>query len=126
VALPNTIPVIAPTQTNNPFEVISINPMKVANYDLLLVQSDRLGNSITSAQGFDCWWAIPNANSQNNSTSITYENIRHPLLETAWKVPRDLEFIDIRLMDKFGKVVSIGSNNLQLVVECFTDDDARR
>ena len=126
VVPPATIPVIGPTQPNNPFEVISNNPMKVANYDLLLVQSDRLGNQVTSRQGFDCWWVIPNANSQNNSTTITYENVRGPLFETAWKVPRDFEFIDIRIVDKFGKVVDIGTNDIQLVVECFTDASARR
>jgi hypothetical protein len=126
VSPPATIPIISPNQTNSPFEVISISPMNIYNYDLLLIQSDRLGNSITSAQGFDCWWVIPNANSQNNSTTITYENTRHPLLETAWRVPRDFEYIDIRLLDKYGKVVDIGTNNIQLVVECFTDDDARR
>lgn len=120
------LPGIGPVQLNNPYEIVSPDPMSIYNYDILLVQSDRLGNSITSAQGFDCWWVIPNTNSQNNSTTITYENTRHPLLETAWKVPRDLEFIDIRLLDKSGKVVDIGTNDIQLVVECFTDDSARR
>lgn len=123
---PGVLPTASPNQTNAPYEIISPGLMKIANYDLLLIQSDRLGNSITSAQGFDCWWAIASANSLNNSTTISYENTRHPLLETAWKVPRDFEFIDIRLLDKFGKVVDIGNNNIQLVIECFTDDDARR
>jgi hypothetical protein len=123
---PGVLPLASPNQTNAPYEIISPGLMKIANYDLLLIQSDRLGNSITSAQGFDCWWAIPSANSLNNSTTISYENTRHPLLETAWKVPRDFEFIDIRILDKFGKVVDIGNNNIQIVVECFTDDDARK
>jgi hypothetical protein len=123
---PGVLPLASPNQANAPYEVISPGLMKIANYDLLLIQSDRLGNSITSAQGFDCWWAIPSANSLNNSTTISYENTRHPLLETAWKVPRDFEFIDIRILDKFGKVVDIGNNNIQIVVECFTDDDARK
>jgi hypothetical protein len=125
-ALPPEVPTAEPTQLNNPFEIIGPIPMTVYNYDILLIQSDRLGNSVTSAQGFDCWWVIPNTNSQRNSTTITYENTRHPLLETAWRVPRDLEFIDIRLLDKTGQVVDIGNNDIQLVVECFTDDSARR
>jgi len=123
----NGIPAVGPPPTTYPpFAVTSNVPLRLANYDMLLIQSDRLGNEIASRQGFSAWVAIPTGNTLANSTSITYDNVRGPVLDYRWKVPRDFEWIDIRLVDLTGRVVDIGSNNIQLVVECYTDDDARR
>ena len=123
----NGVPAVGPPVTTfPPFAVTSIVPLRLSNYDMLLIQSDRLGNDIASRQGFSAWWAIPTGNTLANSTSITYDNVRGPVLEYRWKVPRDFEWIDIRLIDLSGKVVDIGSNNMQVLVECYTDDDARQ
>jgi hypothetical protein len=123
----NGVPAVSPPNTPYPpFSVVSTNPLRLSNYDMLIIQSDRLGNEIASRQGFSGWWAIPTGNTLANSTSITYDNTRAPVLQCAWKVPRDFEWIDIRLVDLAGKVVDIGSNNMQLVVECYTDDDSRQ
>ena len=121
-------PTIVPdNNVNPPYIVRGFTEMYLANYDMLLIQSDRLGNEIRSRQGFDAWWSILNGNTLSDSTTITYDNTRAPTLDCVWRVPRDLEYIDIRLIDIYGTVVNIGSNNnIQLVIECYTDDDARR
>ena len=127
-ATTNPIPTFLPDPTpNGPYFVYGFQSIYLANYDMLLIQSDRLGNELTSRQGFNAWRSILNGNSLTNSTSITYENTRNPTLECVWKVPRDFEWIDVRLVDIYGSVVDIGANNnMQLVVECYTDDDARQ
>ena len=124
----DSLPTIAPDSTPNPpYLVRGFNQIYLANYDMVLIQSDRLGNEVRSRQGFDAWWTILNGNNLTDSTTIAYDNTRTPTLDCVWKVPRDLEFIDIRLIDIYGSVINIGSNNnIQLVVECYTDDDARR
>jgi hypothetical protein len=127
VVVINGVPTVGPPNTAfPPFAVTSTTPLRLSNYDMLLIQSDRLGNDIASRQGFSAWWAIPTGNTLANSTSITYDNVRGPVLDYRWKVPRDFEWLDIRLVDLSGKVVDIGTNNMQIVVECYTDDDARQ
>ena len=120
-------PSIAPVQWPfGPYTVKGNVPIYLNNYDLLLIQSDQLGNQITTRQGFNAWAVIPATNFQNSSTTITYDNVRSPSLETSWKVPKLLEWVDIRLVDTNGTVVDIGQNNMQVVVECYTDDSLRQ
>lgn len=124
----NTIGPFTPLSTtpNGPYSIVGINKIKLSNYDMLLVGSDRLGNEIASRDNFSAWWSILNGNQLTNSTTITYINYRSPVLEVAWKTPRDIEWVDVRITDLNGKIIDIGTNDIQLVVELYTDETARQ
>jgi len=107
---------------------------KLASFDYLLIQSQKLGNDMSfystsipnpdpslalkgSASG--CWASILNTPSANNST-ILYENPRNAELTTI-KYPYSLDYVDIRILDKYGRVVDIRKNNVTIVVDLFID-----
>lgn len=118
--------IYAPIATaNGPYVIKGINKVKLTNFDMLLLASDRMGNEITTNQSFGSFWSILNGNQLTNSTTITYINYRPPTLDILTSA-RDLEWVDIRLTDISGKVVNIGTNNIQLVVEFYTDDSKSR
>lgn len=114
------------TAPNGPYSIAGISKIKLSNYDMLLIGSDRLGNEIASRDNFSAYWSILNGNQLTNSTTITYINYRPPTLEVAWEAPRDIDWVDIRLTDLYGKIVDIGTNNIQLVVELYTDESKRQ
>lgn len=114
------------TAPNGPYSIAGVNKIKLSNYDMLLVGSDRLGNEIASRDNFSAFWSILNGNQLTNSTTITYINYRPPTLEVAWDSPRDIDWVDIRITDLMGKIVDIGTNNIQLVVELYTDETKRQ
>jgi hypothetical protein len=111
---------------NGPFNIVGLNKIKLSNYDMLLIGSDRLGNEIASRDNFSAYWSILNGNQLTNSTTITYINYRSPTLEVAWDSPRDIDWVDIRVTDLFGKIIDIGTNNVQLVIELYTDESKRK
>jgi hypothetical protein len=114
------------TAPNGPYSITGVSKIKLSNYDMLLVGSDRLGNDIASRDNFSSWWSILNGNQLTNSTTITYINYRPPTFEIAWGTPRDIEWVDIRITDLAGKIIDIGTNDIQLVVELYTDESARQ
>lgn len=114
------------TPPNGPYSISGTTKIKLSNYDMLLIGSDRLGNEIASRDNFSAWWSILNGNQLTNSTTITYINYRPPTLEVAWESPRDIDWVDIRITDLMGKIIDIGTNNIQLVIELYTDETARK
>lgn len=112
--------------TNGPYTVVSNNKVRLANFDYLLIQSDKLNNDIQSNQNFNAWWSILNGNELTNSTTITYINYRSPVFEVLVSPPRDIEWVDIRICDSSGQQIDIRDNNIQLLVELYTDDTARK
>lgn len=116
----------APSATpNGPYVIKGVKKVKLTNFDMLLLSSDRMGNEITTNQSFGSFWSILNGNQLTNSTTITYINYRNPTLEVLMSA-RDLEWVDVRLTDIYGRVVDIGTNNIQLLVEFYTDDSKSR
>jgi hypothetical protein len=69
------------------------------------------------------WAFIPNSVSPNNST-ILYENPKPAQLDTL-KRPFGLDAIDIRIIDKYGRIVNMRTNNVHLVIEVYTDKDSQ-
>jgi hypothetical protein len=118
-----------PITVGGSYRVIGTKPILLANNDLILIQSDRLSGDpfeTKTNQGFSAWNSILNGSSNPDSSSITYLNPRPPDLSVVWTVPRDYEWVDIRLMDLQGKTVNIGTNNVQMVIEFYTDESARK
>lgn len=109
-----------------PYLLRADNAIKLTNYDSILIQSDRLGNDIASAQGFNAFWSLLNGNQLSNSTTITYENPRPPQLDVPFRSPRDIEWIDVRLIDNTGQELNLAGNDVHLLLEFFTDDSARK
>jgi hypothetical protein len=91
-----------------------------------ILQSDRLGNDLRTNQGFDAWCSFTKNNNVVNSNTISFINSREAELNCVWETPRDFQWIDIKLVDTAGKTIDIADNNLQLMVEFYTDESARR
>lgn len=120
-------PVVILGQTSGPFYIARPpNQMKLSNYDSILIQSDRLGNEIASNQGFSAFWSIPNGNWLKSSTTITYENVRSPVLDVKMPTPRDIEWVDVRIIDNDGQEVGLNGNDVHLIVEFYTLESARK
>lgn len=114
-------------QLSGPFYIARPpNQMKLSNYDSILIQSDRLGNEIASNQAFSAFWSIPNGNWLKSSTTITYENVRSPVLDVKLPTPRDIEWVDIRIVDNDGQEVGLNGNDVHLIVEFYTLESARK
>ena len=112
---------------NGPFYIARpANPMKLSNYDSILIQSDRLGNEIASNQGFSAFFSIPNGNWLKASTTITYDNVRPPVLDVKMATPRDIEWVDIRVIDNDGNELDLAGNDCHFVVEFYTEEAARK
>jgi len=119
--------------------VVSDLPTRLANFDYLLIQSQRLGNDISFyANGnavdgnqlvlpdarlkpspTNCFAFIPNTAVSKN-TSLIYDNQRPPQISTL-KYPFTLDYIDIAVVDKLGNPVDLRGNNITLVIELYTD-----
>jgi hypothetical protein len=120
--------------------VISDLPTTLANFDYLLIQSQRLGNDISFyANGnapaignqlvlpdarlrpspTNCFAFIPNTSTSRNS-SLIFNNQRPPQISTL-KYPFTLDYIDIAIVDKLGNAVDLRGNNITLVIELYTD-----
>jgi hypothetical protein len=111
------------------------NPSQLASFDYLLVQSQKLGNDLSffsspianpppsaiippSASG--CFAFIPNTTPNTSNSTIIYENVVPPYLETI-KYPFSLDYVDISIVDKYGRQVLPRDNNITLVIELYTD-----
>lgn len=111
------------------------DPSQLASFDYLLVQSQKLGNDISffsspianpppsavippSASG--CFAFIPNTTPNTNNSTIIYENVVAPYLETI-KYPFSLDYVDISIVDKYGRQVLPRDNNITLVIELYID-----
>jgi hypothetical protein len=110
-------------------------PSQLASFDYLLVQSQKLGNDISffasstsnpppsatimpSSAG--CFAFIPNTTPNSNNSTIIYENVVPPYLETI-KFPFSLDYVDISIVDKYGRQVLPRDNNISLVIELYVD-----
>jgi hypothetical protein len=111
--------------TNGPYIVRGTVPVLLTN-NHFLIQSDRLGNELRTNQGFDAWCSFTKNNNVVNSNTISFINSREAELNCVWETPRDFQWIDIKLVDTAGKTIDIADNNLQLMVEFYTDESARR
>jgi hypothetical protein len=114
-----------PVSTNGPYVVRGAKPVLLTN-NHFLIQSDRLGNELRTNQGFDAWCSITKNNTVANVNTISFINPREAELNCVWDTPRDIQWIDIKLIDTAGKTIDIADNNLQLLVEFYTDESARR
>ena len=122
-------PFSPPISVGGSYRIIGTKSIVLANNDLILIQSDRLTGDpfeTKTNQGFSAWASIINGSTNPDSSSITYLNPRSPDLSVLWTVPRDYEWVDIKLSDLNGKTLVIGTNNVQLVVEFYTDESARK
>jgi hypothetical protein len=123
------------------FTIVSPNPTYLANYDYFLVQSQKLGNDISfygSPQGLaivggdvqlrgsatSCFAFIPNITPTSDITSLIFNNQRPPQISTL-KYPYSLDYVDIALVDKNGKLVDTRGNNITLVIELYTDKQSQ-
>jgi hypothetical protein len=110
-------------------------PSQLASFDYLLVQSQKLGNDISffSSPSNDpppstvippspagCFAFIPNTTPNSNNSTIVYENVVPPYLETI-KYPFSLDYVDISIVDKYGHQVTPRDNNITLVIELYVD-----
>jgi hypothetical protein len=110
-------------------------PSQLASFDYLLIQSQKLGNDISffasssanpppsatilpSPAG--CFAFIPNTTPNANNSTIIYENVVAPYLETI-KFPFSLDYVDISIVDKYGRQVLPRDNNITLVIELYID-----
>lgn len=118
------------------FRTIVANvPARLASFDYVLVQSQKLGNDIgfysaggttpntsdvlmPSATG--CFAFVPNYTPSQDNSTIIYENTRPPQISTL-KYPYSLDYVDIAIVDKYGQTVNLRNNNVHLVIELFTN-----
>ena len=122
--------------------IVSPESTYLANYDYFLVQSQKLGNDISfygAPQGIvfgggddrlissatSCFAFIPNITPTNNVSSLIFNNQRPPQISTL-KYPYSLDYIDISLVDKFGRLVDTSGNNITLVIELYTDKQSEK
>jgi hypothetical protein len=123
------------------YTIVSPNPTYLANYDYFLVQSQKLGNDISfygSPKGLalvggdvqlrgsatSCFAFIPNITPTNDVSSLIFNNQRPPQISTL-KYPYSLDYVDIALVDKNGKLVDTRGNNVTLVIELYTDKQSQ-
>jgi hypothetical protein len=110
-------------------------PSQLASFDYLLIQSQKLGNDISffSSSALNpppsatilpsaasCFAFVPNTTPNSNNSTIVYENVVPPYLETI-KYPFSLDYIDIAIVDKYGRQVTPRDNNITLVIELYID-----
>jgi hypothetical protein len=121
--------------------ITSTEATYLANFDYLLVQSQKLGNDISFyaagsqvvVSGSDaplrpsataCYAFIPNITATNNVSSLIFNNQRPPQISTL-KYPYSLDYVDISLVDKLGALVDTRGNNVSLVIELYTDKQSQ-
>lgn len=110
-------------------------PASLASFDYLLVQSQKLGNDLSfyssslaspppstvlSPSSAGCFAFVPNTTPNTNNSTIVYENVVPPYLETI-KYPFSLDYVDIAVVDKYGRQVIPRDNNISLVIELYID-----
>ena len=90
------------------------------SYDYVMLQSQKLGNRITSAAGFAAFALIPlfagdNAPFVSNSTSF---------IDSTYFIQKTvLDRIDVKIIDATGKVVDLQGNNVSLLFDIVQDLD---
>lgn len=119
--------------------IVSPNPMRLASFDYLLVQSQKLGNDISfysssepdpdpsqtlRANATSCFAFIPNTTPSQNNSTIIWENYRSPQIYTL-KYPYSLDYVDITIVDKYGRPIKARDNNVSIMVELYTDKDSQ-
>ena len=97
-----------------PYVLQSQRPIKIPASTFLLLQSDTLGNNISTRRGFSAWESIPNI-TPPGSADIMFYDMTSPSVDALY-IPKVIEWIDIRLIDGQGQDVTT-SNNIQLLVE---------
>lgn len=112
----------------------------LANFDYLLIQSQKLGNDLSfysyrsggqNAPTFvadealrgaptSCFAFVPNQTPATNSATLLFNNQRPPQISSL-KYPYSLDYVDIALVDKFGAPFETYGNNITLVIELYVD-----
>jgi hypothetical protein len=135
------VPSITTFQSALYLTIVSPDPTYLANFDYLLIQSQKLGNDIsfygapvglTLSGGDDplrgsatsCFAFIPNITPTNNISSLIFNNQRPPQISTL-KYPYSLDYIDISVVDKYGANINTNGNNISLVIELYCDKQSQ-
>lgn len=110
----------------------------IDNFDYLFVQSQKLGGEIAYYGGgiglntsgnpnpvivgspANAFAYITNVTPTNNTGSIIYENTRAPQISTL-KFPYSLDYVDINILDKYGRIVDATNQNISMVIELYID-----
>ena len=147
-AYPGTADIMGFTYSTNPTAYESINsglyltivgqkPTYIANFDYLLIQSQKLGNDISfyaasrnaiisgsdaplQPSATSCFAFVPNTTSNTGVASLIFNNQRPPQISTL-KFPYSLDYIDITIVDKLGNLIDTRGNNVSLVLELYCD-----
>jgi hypothetical protein len=72
-------------------------------------------NSVANAFAY-----VTNVTPTNNTGSIIYENTRAPQISTL-KFPYSLDYVDINILDKYGRIIDATNQNVSMVIELYTD-----
>jgi hypothetical protein len=115
--------------------IVGSVPARLASFDYVLIQSQKLGNDIgfysagggtpaTSAilqpNAAGCFAFVPNYTPSQDNSTIIYENTRAPQISTL-KFPYSLDYVDIAIVDKYGQTINLRNNNVHLVIELYTN-----
>jgi hypothetical protein len=110
----------------------------IDNFDYLFVQSQKLGGEIAYYGGgiglagnsspnpvilgspANAFAYITNTTPTNNTGSIIYENTRPPQISTL-KFPFSLDYVDINILDKYGRIIDATNQNVSMVIELYVD-----
>jgi len=111
----------------------------IDNFDYLFIQSQKLGGDIAYYGGgvglgvsnitpnpiivgspANAFAYITNITPTNNSGSIIYENTRPPQISTL-KFPYSLDYVDINILDKYGRIIDATNQNVSMVIELYID-----
>ena len=136
------VPVLSTIDSPYYLTVQGTTPTYLANNDYLLVQSQKLGNDISfygapsgvifgggdtilRGSATSCFAFIPNITPTNDVSSLIFNNQRPPQISTL-KYPYSLDYIDIAIVDKFGRPVPTNGNNVSLVIELYCDKQSEK
>lgn len=130
---------IATSVASTYLTIIAPLPTILANFDYLLIQSQKLGNDLSfysfkatgqnTAPAADqavrgaptaCFAFVPNQTPATNSATLLFNNQRPPQISSL-KYPYSLDYVDIALVDKFGIPFDTYGNNITLVIELYID-----
>jgi len=109
----------------------------IDNFDYLFIQSQKLGGDIAYYGGnvftfggtpnptivgspANAFAYITNVTPTNNTGSIIYENTRAPQISTL-KFPYSLDYVDINILDKYGRIIDATNQNVSMVIELYID-----
>lgn len=100
-----------------PYYLAGASPLSILNVPFVMVQCSQLQNTINTSGQLYAWWLVP-FNTSFNSQILIYDNQCPPDMRVL-NAERDVNVLDIRLLDQYGDLLTFSNADVYLQIEIF-------